>query len=273
MPQLTARISNLEGTNMEATSKDVRAPRRRGNDNQPEWATMVMEQFAAYHRRSDLPQIAWRYSKKSHHSSGVTHWEYFPGTTQINRSDCRVVVTQGKCRMDALLVLMHELSHWIDGYDNADHGTQFWHIAWRSYKHFGLPLSYVFAREATYRKEAIHVGVQYVNVSTDYYRRALSGDIARAPIYRTPENAPPSVLGWEAIIGFVQPETPSKPYVSRNAPLPPINTLKVTYMGTNVSPRNNPSKYTEHDYALGTTRYTTDGGKTWHPGFAPKEED
>lgn len=211
---------------MEATSTPTNK-RRRGEDNQPEWATIVMEQFAAYHHRSDLPRLCWRYSKTSHHSSGVTNWSYHPDTRQIDSTTCRVVVTQGKCRMDALLVLVHELSHWIAGHDET-HGTQFWHIAWRSYVHFGLPLSYCFAREATYKKEAIHVGVQYIDISTEYYRRALKGDIARAPIYISKPTAPPSVLGWEAIIGFVQPDTKSHTYVSRNAPLPPITSVRLT---------------------------------------------
>lgn len=227
---------------MGASSNDVTTTKRRGEGKQPEWATMVMEQFAAYHHRSDLPVLKWRYSKASHHSSGNTQWSYFEGTRRIDASTCEVVVTQGKCRMDALLVLVHELSHWIAGH-NESHGARFWHIAWQSYKHFGLPLSYAFAREATYRKEAIHVGSQYITITADYYRRALSGDIARSPIYRSAPTNSPSVLGWEAIIGFVQPDTKSEKYISRNAPLPPLSSVVAVQLPTRTTNDTNDARY------------------------------
>ena len=86
--------------------------------------------------------LVWRRRSKGRYSSGTT---YLIGT--------RIVVTAGSDRLDAKLILLHELAHSLTVNDYK-HGSEFWDVAWTLYRWAKLPMKYCKLREFTYRKEA-----------------------------------------------------------------------------------------------------------------------
>lgn len=72
------------------------------------------------------------------------------GSTDLERD--RIVVTAGASRLDAKLVLLHELAHHVT---KAWHTPAFWDVAWKLYRWAKLPILYVKRREGHYRKGAL----------------------------------------------------------------------------------------------------------------------
>ena len=70
----------------------------------------------------------------------------------------RIILHGGRNRLDAKLVLLHELAHvlttTVDKDHGWDHSPTFWDTAWSLYRWAKLPMKYCKLREFTYRKEA-----------------------------------------------------------------------------------------------------------------------
>ena len=103
-----------------------------------------------------LPLVKWRHCFRVN-SSGVCRQYY------IN-------INAGLNRVDAKLVLLHELAHWaLPQYNHPDwvlhfnwdtqshegHTPAFWDLAWNLYRHYKLPIRYCRDREAEYRKGSV----------------------------------------------------------------------------------------------------------------------
>lgn len=65
--------------------------------------------------------------------------------------ETRIVITAGKSRLDAKLVLLHEIAHQLI---NQWHTDAFWDIAWQLYRWAGLPIRYCQKREYAYKARA-----------------------------------------------------------------------------------------------------------------------
>ncbi len=63
-----------------------------------------------------------------------------------------VLVTAGTNRIDAKLVLLHEIAHQLT---NDFHTAHFWDVAWQLYRWAKLPMRYCIKREQDYRKGAM----------------------------------------------------------------------------------------------------------------------
>jgi hypothetical protein len=102
----------------------------------PEWATDLIRQVCEDERRRP-PKVTW-YERGEAWSSGVTY-----------KAEGRVHVTAGCEEIDAQLVLLHELAHWLAP-ATWGHNRRFWELAWRLYGTY-LPehLPQILEREAS----------------------------------------------------------------------------------------------------------------------------
>jgi hypothetical protein len=82
----------------------------------------------------------WRKSKTNKLSSGTCYLDH-------------IAITQGKLLKDTKMVLLHELSHWVN--PKQHHNENFWLTAWDLYRHFKIPIRHCLKREKNYRKGAL----------------------------------------------------------------------------------------------------------------------
>ena len=120
----------------------------------PQWAQELtlnaLEYWESKGNQIPLFDIRWRhgtYIRSSGTAHTITEWH---GQTYPRY----IVITAGKDRTDAKLVLLHEIAHQLTP-DRESHGSTFWGIAWELYRHFKLPIRYCLKRERNYRKGAV----------------------------------------------------------------------------------------------------------------------
>jgi len=138
----------------------------------PKWAERLVLNALIYLEESGYkvptPKIIWRRGRSSF-SSGHAH------------PPDEITITAGKNRIDAKLVLLHELAHTVAGnkpvyldveraikqgwrfvheptepliIGTRSHTSEFWDIAWKLYRWAKLPIRYCQQREYSYRKGA-----------------------------------------------------------------------------------------------------------------------
>ena len=94
----------------------------------PGWAAQVIGETCLKYR-VPYPTVTWRRSKVNVTSSGNTKW---------NRSG--ITITAGTAEMDQVLVLLHELAHWIvinrhwRTRKGRGHTVEFWQVAFDLYE-------------------------------------------------------------------------------------------------------------------------------------------
>lgn len=102
----------------------------------PKWAQELVINALLYLEgkgfRAELPDIRWRHGSANDSS----------GTCVYNRY---IVITAGKSRRDARLVLLHEVAHWVTG--NEGHSDNFWRMAFDLFRWNKLSLRQCLARE------------------------------------------------------------------------------------------------------------------------------
>ena len=109
----------------------------------PQWAQELTLKALIHCTVDDVPVIRWRRSQ-GQTSSG----------TCFRDKKLGFVVTAGRNRTDAKLVLLHELAHWLRPAGEC-HGDAFWDLAWNLYRWAKLPVRYCLSREKNYRKGAV----------------------------------------------------------------------------------------------------------------------
>ena len=138
----------------------------------PAWAQRLIEEVARAHGRDFTPVVNWRragvrsyWGVRPFESSGradAPHiraayhyyaieghvWEY------IQETPGQITITAGTSRMDAKLVVLHELAHWLQPSDTG-HSPAFWDKAWELYRQYNIPIRYARAREESYRKGSV----------------------------------------------------------------------------------------------------------------------
>ena len=126
----------------------------------PKWALDLTRDVVIYlidqGVQVSLPLVKWRHCFRVT-SSGTCYPHY-------------ISISAGLSRIDAKLVLLHELSHWgLPEYKNKywvfhfdwdiknheGHTPRFWALAWQLYRHYKLPIRYCKQREGEYRKGAL----------------------------------------------------------------------------------------------------------------------
>jgi hypothetical protein len=109
----------------------------------PEWAQALIEEVCTdYGRRP--PKVQW-WERKDWYSSGVTY-----------KSEGRIHVTAGTSVVDARIVLLHELAHWI-ARPNWHHNRRYWELAWAMYQRYAdRDLEWAIYREAVYVKKSLN---------------------------------------------------------------------------------------------------------------------
>lgn len=107
----------------------------------PGWAKKVTLSVleSAGHSRV-LPPIIWKYCDRVS-SSGMTYLH-----------SGKIIVRQGTDATDALLILLHELAHYLL---REGHTTRFWILAFELFKMYGIPREYAEKRSLAYRKGAV----------------------------------------------------------------------------------------------------------------------
>lgn len=87
----------------------------------------------------NVPTLDWKHSNRDS-SSGACWFK-----------SARIVVRAGSDRVDAKMVLLHEIAH-LQGKGHTD---RFWDIAWMLYRWAKLPIRYCKEREGDYMKGAL----------------------------------------------------------------------------------------------------------------------
>jgi len=109
----------------------------------PQWVQNLMIDALVYWESKgnqvSIPVVQVRHRSRFY-SSGTTY-------TKINK----IVLTLGKDRTDARLIVLHELAHTL-ATAMEHHSDLFWSIAWDLYKWAKLPMRYALSRESNYMK-------------------------------------------------------------------------------------------------------------------------
>lgn len=122
----------------------------------PDWAHMVINEFADHHGFTNMPTIEWYKDRTGRAmSNGVTNYtvKTQPGQDTPDRVT-RIAVTAGRSHIDQLCTLVHELCHWLDRCEHH-HGPQFYRTLLIEARRIQLPLRYLVMREAGYRIQVI----------------------------------------------------------------------------------------------------------------------
>ena len=121
--------------------------------NPPAWADKLAEEALVHLNKQPIkattPPLRWMSKPWRAYTSGVTYSDH-------------ISIVAGNNRIDARLVLLHELAHWVlprygsaQFYGHEGHTPEFWDIAWMLYRWNKLPINYCKQREGEYRKEAL----------------------------------------------------------------------------------------------------------------------
>lgn len=110
----------------------------------PKWAQDLLLNALLWWESSGhsvtVPELVWRRCNRRT-SSGRCQYD-------------RLIVSAGCDRIDAKLVLLHELAHHLAG-PQEKHSLLFWETAWKLYRWADLPVTYARQREGAYRRKAI----------------------------------------------------------------------------------------------------------------------
>jgi hypothetical protein len=111
----------------------------------PKWAEDILLSALIHEEIEDIPTLKCR-KRQAKTSSGC----YYPERLEIS-------LAVGQDRMDAKLVLLHEVSHHVTFIKSKCycHTDRFWITAWNLYRHFGLPIRYCKHREGNYKKGSL----------------------------------------------------------------------------------------------------------------------
>ncbi len=117
--------------------------------NTPKWAQDLILDAILYIQSAtpltpELPDINWRHAKDRRNSSGICHPR-------------NITIVKGSNRVDAKLVILHELAHWAlpEGSGHEGHTPRFWDLAWQLFREFKLPIRHCKKRESEYRKGSL----------------------------------------------------------------------------------------------------------------------
>ncbi len=119
--------------------------------NPPKWAQeMTLKAllwWEAQGNKAPIFRLDWG-RRSADYSSGVS-WD----------REKKIFVRQGTSRLDARLVLLHEVAHQLQPrlkrYASRSHTSQFWSTAWALYRYFKLPIRYCLDREGDYKVGAV----------------------------------------------------------------------------------------------------------------------
>ncbi|MGE3908896.1 MAG: hypothetical protein AB7K36_06075 [Chloroflexota bacterium] len=117
----------------------------------PSWATDLVAQIAAELSRTDLPTLLWWRMRQYRWSSGLTQ-----ATPMLKRQV--ITVRQGNEPVDATMVLLHELAHWLVG-TTEQHSERFYAQAFRLYAAHG-DVEHAFRRELRYKRQPCLGGIR-----------------------------------------------------------------------------------------------------------------
>jgi len=88
-------------------------------------------------------KLDWRHGNYS-----GTAWN-----SPIYRREQRILISAGRDRIKAKLILLHEIAHQFCG--ERGHSQRFWDIAWQLYRWAKLPIRDTLRNESNYRKGAL----------------------------------------------------------------------------------------------------------------------
>ena len=108
----------------------------------PKWAQDLILDALVFLGHEDVPALTWHRSRS----------RYSHGKTQLQAGKGRIFITAGSYRLDAKMLVLHELAHHVT---QAWHTAAFWDTAWVLYRWAKLPVKYVKAREGNFRKGAL----------------------------------------------------------------------------------------------------------------------
>jgi hypothetical protein len=122
----------------------------------PVWVYDIVQQVATLHGRKGLPVVKWRTVDRKY-SSGYFHparssYVGFHGSARRYRYSTKpsfISITAGNDVADQELVLLHELSHWLN--PRTSHTMRFWRTAFDLYEKFGITN---LQREFRYKQKA-----------------------------------------------------------------------------------------------------------------------
>lgn len=126
----------------------------------PAWAAKLLaDVWAAYAPNTPVPTLRWR--RRAGFGSSGRSWPRMR----------HIVVTAGRDRHDARIVLLHEVAHCLRGLwphgSRAGHDDLYWVLAWLLYSRFRGPvrMQEVVLREDSYRSTstavAASLGIRY----------------------------------------------------------------------------------------------------------------
>ncbi len=114
--------------------------------NPPKWAQDFILKVLLYQNSKGLspiiPLVNWR-----HHKHTQTSGTSYPRVHKIN-------ICAGSKRLDAKLVIAHELTHNVLS-EKEHHSETFWNLAWDLYHYLELPIRYCKKREFEYKVGAM----------------------------------------------------------------------------------------------------------------------
>jgi hypothetical protein len=144
----------------------------------PSWVPTVVQAVAMNYGRKSLPEIRWRTKEGRTCSSGCYHREvvYARWGRRKNYRPAFISITAGSDIEDQMLVLLHELAHWLN--PRCNHTVKFWNTAFDLYDDFKIPTSRLM-REFRYKDKAFFVYLYRLEV-IPYDDVSSCGDIVPA---------------------------------------------------------------------------------------------